>query len=224
MIDKILVNDIIIIDKNKCGNSYSALYKWFKLYKISTTNYNKCLSLHIKNDNTDEKYRCIWMAPNPITSKMLYAIEGLDTKQVFLVNKDAILGYYHTCDSYDNTDEVLKILSSEYYQLDLKLEKIKSSIKEHNVAATDNSNDDMPKLEDGMYGIIIGNYSDNFKNYKFRVDHGCIFMDNGWIYSVDDFDDGFYDDLEIIEISTGVYSFDQYHYGTIIWTKVFYSD
>ena len=55
----------------------------------------------IERDNIDEKYRCIWVAPHPTLGRMLYAIEGLDTKQVFLINKDAILGYYHTFNSLD---------------------------------------------------------------------------------------------------------------------------
>ena len=44
-------------------------------------------------------------------------------------------------------------------------------------------------------------------------------MDNGWVYSVDDFDNGFHEDLEIIELSNFVSSFDNYRYGTIVWTK-----
>lgn len=216
MKDKILVNDIIIISKYKCDNAYSALYKWFKLYKISTDNYNKCLFEHIEKDKIDEKYRCIWVAPHPTSGRMLYAIEGLETKQVFLVNEDAILVYNHTGCSYDNTNAVLMTLASECHQLDLKLEKIKSSIMEQS-AATDDSND-IPELEDGMYGIIISHWCDN-KSYKFRVAHGCIFMDNGWVYSVDDFDNGFHEDLEIIELSNFVSSFDNYRYGTIVWTK-----
>ena len=111
---------------------------------------------------------------------------------------------------------VLKILSSEYSKLELKLEEIKSSIEEQSVAA-DNLNV-VPELEDGMYGIIISHWCDN-KSYKFRVAHGCIFMDNGWVYSVDDFDNGFHEDLEIIELSNFVSCFDNYRYGTIVWTK-----
>ena len=219
MEDRILVNDIIIINKDKRDNAYSMFDKWFNLYGISTDNYNKCLFEHIERDNIDEKYRCIWMAPHPTLGRMLYAIEGLETKQVFLINKDAILVYNHTCGSFDNTDVVLKILSSEYSKLELKLEEIKSFIEEQNVAvaATDNLND-IPELEDGMYGIIVSHWCDN-KSYKFRVAHGCIFMDNGWVYSVDDFDNGFHEDLEIIELSNFVSSFDNYRYGTIVWTK-----
>ncbi len=219
MKDKILVNDIIIIDKDKCGNAYSAFYKWFKLYKISTDNYNKRLFEHIEKDKIDEQYRCIWVAPHPLISRiMLYAIEGLDTKQVFLINTDVILGYYHTFNSFDNTEKALKILSSECYNLDMELRKIKSVIGEQSAAAPVDNSNVMPELEDGMYGIIVSHWCDN-KTYKFRVAHGCIFMDNGWVYSVDDFDNGFHEDLEIIELSNFVSSFDNYRYGTIVWTK-----
>lgn len=217
MIDKILVNDIIIINKDKRDNSYSMFDKWFELYRISTNNYNKCLTEHIERDNIDEKYRCIWIAPHPTLGRMLYAIEGLDTKQVFLINTDAILGYYHTANSLDNTNTVLMTLASKCYNLDLELRKIKSVINEQSVAATDNLNV-IPELEDGMYGIIVSHWCDN-KSYKFRIAHGCIFMDNGWVYSVDDFDNGFHEDLEIIELSNFVSSFDNYRYGTIVWTK-----
>ena len=216
MIDKILVNDTITIDKNRCGCAYSMFDKWFKSYRLDTDNYGKSLSEHVKD--VDEEYRCIWVAPHLRSSEMLYAIEGMDTKKVFLVNKNAILSYSHTCGSCDNTELALEIISSEYYDLDLEFEKFKSSIKEQN-AAIGNSND-MPELEDGMYGIIVDNLHEH-KNYKFRVAHGCIFMDNGWVYSVDDFDNGFYNDLDIVEISTGVESFDQYRYGTVVWTVVY---
>lgn len=216
MIDKILVNDTITIDKEKCGNAYTGFNKWFNLYGISTDNYDKCLTEHIERDNIDERYRCIWMAPHLTTGEMLYAIRGLHTQKVFLVNKDAILVYNHTCGSHDNTDVALKILSSEYSKLELKLEEIKSFIEEQSVATTDNSNV-IPELEDGMYGIIKSN--DGGKTYKFRVARGCIFMDNGWVYGVDDFDNGFHEDLEIIELSTFVSSFDTYRYGAIVWTK-----
>ena len=152
MIDRILVNDTITIDKEKCGNACTGFNKWFKLYGISTDNYDKVLSQHIEDDNIDERYRCIWMAPHLTTGEMLYAIRGLHTQKVFLVNKDAILVYNHTCGSHDNTDVVLKILSSEYSKLELKLEEIKSSIEEHSAAAADNLNV-IPELEIGMFGI-----------------------------------------------------------------------
>ena len=216
MEDRILVNDIIIINKDRRDNAYSMFDKWFKLYGISTNNYNKCLTEHIERDNIDEKYRCIWIAPHPTLGRMLYAIEGLETKQVFLINKDAILGYYHTCGSLDNTDVVLKILSSEYSKLELKLKEIKSFIEEQHVAAIASSNT-MPELEDEMYGIIVSN--DDNETYKFRVARGCIFMDSGWVYSVDDFINGRFGVFEIIEVSFGVNCFDNYDYGTVIWTK-----
>ena len=217
MEDKILVNDIITINKEKCDYAYTAFDEWFKSYGLSTDNYNKCLSEYIENDGVDEKYRCIWMAPVP-SGEIVYAIEGMDSKKVFLVNKDAILGFYHTYSSYDNSNGVLMDLASKCHQLELKLEEIKSSIEEQSVAATDNLNV-MPELEDSMYGIIKSNYSG--KTYKFRVARGCIFMDNGWVYGVDDFEDGCHDGLDIVEISTGVESFDQYHYGTVVWTVVY---
>ena len=152
MKDKILVNDIIIINKDRRDNAYSMFDKWFKLYGISTNNYNKCLTEHIERDNIDEKYRCIWIAPHPTLGRMLYAIEGLETKQVFLINKDAILGYYHTFDSCDNTNTVLMTLASKCYNLDVELRKIKSCINEQSEATIDDSND-MPELKAGMFGI-----------------------------------------------------------------------
>ena len=151
MIDRILVNDIIIIDKEKCGNAYTGFNKWFNLYGISTDNYDKVLSQHIEDDNIDERYRCIWMAPHLTTGEMLYAIEGMDTKKVFLINKNAILRYSHTCGSHDNTQLALEVLSFEYHGLDLAFEEFKSSIKEQNAAIKDSN--DMPELEKGMFGI-----------------------------------------------------------------------
>ena len=178
MIDKILVNDTITIDKEKCGNAYTGFNKWFNLYGISTDNYDKVLSQHIEDDNIDERYRCIWMAPHLTTGEMLYAIRGLHTQKVFLVNKDAILVYNHTCGSLDNTDVVLKILSSEYSKLELKLEEIKSSIEEHSAAATGNSNV-MPELEDGMFGIVKRLKTDKIVAFYVTEDT-IIYEDGGW--------------------------------------------
>lgn len=176
MIDKILVNDIIIINKDKRDNAYSMFDKWFELYGISTDNYNKCLTEHIERDNIDEKYRCIWIAPHPTLGRMLYAIEGLDTKQVFLINTDAILGYYHTSDSCDNTNTVLMTLASKCYNLDLELRKIKSVIGEQSAAATDNLNI-MPKLEVGMFGIAKRLPDGNIS--AFYVTEDTIIYENG---------------------------------------------
>lgn len=176
MEDRILVNDIIIINKDKRDNAYSMFDKWFELYGISINNYNKCLTEHIERDNIDEKYRCIWVAPHPTLGRMLYAIEGLDTKQVFLINTDAILGYYHTFNSFDNTEKALKILSSECYNLDMELRKIKSCINEQSEATTDDSNV-MPELKAGMFGIAKclpdGNIS------AFYVTEDTIIYENG---------------------------------------------
>ena len=77
--------------------------------------------------------------------------------------------------------------------------------------------DDMPELLDEMYGIIASN--DSNETYKFRVAHDYIFMDSGWGYGVDDFINGCFGSFEIIEISFGVNCFDNYDYGTVIWTK-----
>ena len=151
MKDKILVNDIITINKERCDESYSSLYDWFKSYGISTNNYGKRLSNHIENDGIDEQYRCIWAAPAP-NGEIVYAIEGVDSKKVFLVEEGAIFQYSHTLHSFDSTEQALDILTRNYHKLILEFKDYKESIEKNNKAATDKSND-MPELKAGMFGI-----------------------------------------------------------------------
>lgn len=151
MEDKILVNDIIIINKERSGESYSSLYDWFESYGISTDNYGKRLSHHIENDGVDEQYRCIWVAPAP-NGEIVYAIEGMDTKKVFLVEEGAILQYSHTLHSFDNTEQALDTLTRNYHKLILEFKNYKEFIEKNNKAASNNLND-MPELKAGMFGI-----------------------------------------------------------------------
>ena len=151
MEDKILVNDIITINKERCDESYSSLYDWFESYRISTDNYGKRLSNHIEDDGVDEKYRCIWVAPVP-SGEIVYAIEGMDSKKVFLVEEGAILQYSHTLHSFDSTEQALDTLTRNYHKLILEFKDYKKSIEKNNGAALDNSND-MPELTAGMFGI-----------------------------------------------------------------------
>ena len=153
MEDKILVNDIITINKEKCGYAYIAFDEWFKSYGLSayTDNYNIRLSEHIEDNGIDEKYRCIWVAPVP-AGDIVYAIEGMDTKKVFLVGEEAILQYSHTLYSFDSTDQALKILTRNYHKLVWEFKDYKEFIKKNNKAVTGKSND-MPELKAGMFGI-----------------------------------------------------------------------
>ena len=151
MKDKILVNDIITINKERSGESYSLLYDWFESYGISTDNYGKRLSNHIENDGVDEQYRCIWVAPAP-NGEIVYAIKGMDTKKVFLVEEGAILQYSHTNYSFDNTEKALDTLTRNYHKLTLEFKNYKESIEKNDGAAPDKSND-MPELKAGMFGI-----------------------------------------------------------------------
>lgn len=224
MKDKILVNDIIKVKFSEHVDSYSFYDSWFWAYGISTDNqYGTPLSKHIKS--FDESYECIWTGPHLTTGEQLYAIAGLYSHKIFLIDSNSIKRYYHTCNSYDNTEDALRLISNQYNNLLIDLEEARKEndrlalkiAAPHEEPMPENP---MPPLEDGMYGIIVDNRCEH-KNYKFRVAHGCIFMDNGWVYGVDDFEDGFYNDLDIVEISTGVESFDQYHYGTVVWTIVY---
>lgn len=217
MEDKILVNDIIVINKKNCGMAYSSCNRWFDSYRISTKNYSTPLSNHVKNDGIEENYRCIWVAPHPAGHEIVYAIEGIDTKKVFLVAREAILTYSHTPDSYDNTEKALHILTATYHELGMVCDDLSNTIEEYKKELI--TLGDMPQLKDDMYGTIIDKICVYPIYYKFRVARGAIFMDNGYVYNIDDFKNGCYKDFEIVELKTNVKNFAQYYCGDIIWRK-----
>ena len=151
------------------------MYDWFESYGISTDNYGKRLSNHIENDGINEKYRCIWVAPVP-SGEIVYAIEGMDSKKVFLVEEGAILQYSHTLQSFDSTEQALDTLTRNYHKLILEFKDYKESIEKNNGAAAGNSND-MPELKAGMFGIAKILHEDNIN--AFYVTEDTIIYENG---------------------------------------------
>lgn len=94
---------------------------------------------------------------------MLYAIEGIDSGRVFLVDRDVIAGYYHTENStdcyYDVNERLLaqevSRLNSEINTLKGKVASLEEKLKEKQ-KEKDNTNVEishMPRLKNGMFGV-----------------------------------------------------------------------
>ena len=219
MKDKILVNDIIKIKSSENVDSYISYDSWFWGYDLLVDNkYGTPLSKHTRTVN--ESYRCMWAGPHHFTGEQLYAIEGVKSHKIFLIDSNSISTYSHTCDSYDNTAAALSIISKQYNKLLIDLDEAR---KENDrlalkiVAPNKDSTlkNSMPPLEDGMFGTI----ETDERECKFRVMKGIIFIDNGVSLYVKDFKGtNKHCGLTITELYNDVEDFNDYENGTCIWS------
>lgn len=221
MKDKILVNDIIKVNSTENVDSYSFYDSWFAAYDISTNNqYGTPLSKHIRS--VDESYECIWAAPNHTTGVQLYAIEGMDSHKIFLVDSNSISTYSHTCHSYDNTEDALRLISKQYRKLLVELDEAQKEIDrltpKIDVPCEDSTlKNPMPPLENGMYGIMASNEFDS--SYKFLVRNGAIILDDGRVFNIEEFEnENTLGPYIIVEIITGIGSFNDYDKGAHVWS------
>lgn len=179
--DKIMVGDIVKVNPNNSGNSYSTYFEWFKFYKVKEEKYGPSLpSLEEHINVYNEEYIVRWIAPHLRYDEMLYAIEGIDTGKVFLVERDVIAGYYHTENSTDCCYDVNeRLLVQEVSRLNLEITKLKGEVisleeklKEKS-KEKDNTNveiNPMPRLKNGIFGIT--RYKDitsrEFEGYEYH--------------------------------------------------------
>ena len=125
--DKIMVGDIVKVNPNNAEHSYSLYFEWFTFYKVKEEKYEPSLPpLKDHIDVHDEDYIVKWIAPHLCYDKMLYAIEGIDTGRVFLVERDVIAGYYHTENSTDCCYDVNeRLLTQEVFRLNSEIDTLK---------------------------------------------------------------------------------------------------
>ena len=183
--DKIMVGDIVKVNPNNAGNSYSTYFEWFTFYKVKEEKYEPSLpSLEEHINVYNEEYIVRWIAPHLRYDEMLYAIEGIDTGRVFLVERDVIAGYYHTENSTDCCYDVNeRLLVQEVSRLNLEITKLKGEVisleeklKEKS-KEEDNTNvetNPMPRLKNGMFGItryknVTQGKFDNYEYHYFVV-------------------------------------------------------
>lgn len=159
--DKIMVGDIVKVNPNNAGHNYLVYLEWFRFYKVNEENFDPSLpSLREHIDVYDEDYTVKWIAPHLRYDKMLYAIEGIDTGRVFLVDRDVIAGYYHTENSTDCCYDVNeRLLVQEIIHLNSKIDMLKEEVislkeKTEEKDNTDVKADPMPPLENGWFGFI----------------------------------------------------------------------
>ena len=157
MEDKILVNDIIKVKSSENVDSYVFYDSWFWGYNLLVDNkYGTPLSKHIRTVN--ESYRCMWAGPHHFTGEQLYAIEGVKSHKIFLIDSNSISTYSHTCDSYDNTAVALSIISKQYNKLLIDLDEARRENDRLALKVAVPCKDSMPEnlmppLEDGMFGM-----------------------------------------------------------------------
>lgn len=180
--DKIMVGDIVKVNPNNAGHSYPLYSDWFTLYKVREEKYETGLLQFKEHINAyNEEYIVRWIAPHLRYDKMLYAIEGIDSGRVFLVERDVIAGYYHTENSTDCCYDVTeRLLAQEVSRLNSEIntlkgevasleEKLKEKSKEKNNTNVEIS--PMPRLKNGMFGIaryknITSGRFEGFEGYE----------------------------------------------------------
>ena len=179
--DKIMVGDIVKVNPNNSGNSYPTYFKWFTFYKVKEEKYEPSLPSLGEHINTyNEEYIIRWIAPHLRYDEMLYAIEGIGTGRVFLVERDVIAGYYHTENSTDCCYDVNeRLLAQKVSRLNSEINTLKGEVAslEEKLKEKDNTTveiNPMPRLKNGMFGITLcknitqGKF-DNYEYYCFVV-------------------------------------------------------
>lgn len=223
MEDKILVNDIIVIDKRNTGCNYRGYFRFFDVYGLAPElkeNFGDSLVEHVGRHNSKENYRCLFKAPDPNGySRILYVIQGDESKKIFLISEKAIFNYYHTEDSYDNTNMIIDNLNKSNKELREELSRqqndisalklqIESLLKENSTLKNKTKSEPMPPPETGMFGIV--KHLDNNTYVPFCVVNDFI------VYAEESWDDVKTFDIygkskysEIIRLYKGIKSFDR---------------
>jgi hypothetical protein len=177
--DKIMVGDMVKVNPDKAWCNYTLYLEWFRFYKVREEKFEPFPLLREHIDVYDEDYIVKWIAPHLRRDKMLYAIEGIDTGRVFLIDRDVIAGYYHTENSTDCCYDVNeRLLVQEIIRLNSEIDALKGevvSLKEK--AKKDEVNvetNPMPQLENGWFGFIrtydeYGNIKEENKDDWFVV-------------------------------------------------------
>lgn len=218
MEDKILVNDIIVIDKRNTGCNYRGYFKFFDIYGLAPElkeNFGKSLVDHVSRHNSKENYRCLFKAPDPnIPSRILYVIQGDESKKIFLISEKAIFNYYHTEDSYDNSNMIIgnlikstKELSEELSRQQADISALKLEIESLSKENKSKS-EPMPPPETGMFGIIK-HLDDNVYVPFCVVNDFIVYAEESWdeVKTFDIYGKSEYS--EIIRLYKGLKSFDR---------------
>lgn len=179
--DKIMVGDIVKVNPNNAEHSYSVYLEWFRFYNVREEKFEpKLPSLKEHINIYNEDYVIGWIAPHLRYNRMLYAIQGVDTGRVFLVDRDVIAGYYHTENSTDCYHDINEgLLVQEIVRLNSKIDMLKEEVislkeKTEEKDNTDVKADPMPPLENGWFGFIrkydeCGNIEEEDKDDWFVV-------------------------------------------------------
>lgn len=217
MEDKILVNDIIVVDKHNTGYNYYTYSEFFDIYELAPElreNFGDSLVDHIGRHNSKENYRCLFKAPDPHDySTTLYVIQGDESKKIFLISEKAIFNYYHTKDSYDNSNIIIgnliksnKELSEELSRQQADISALKLQIESLSKENKSKS-EPMPPPETGMFGIVKHLYNNTYVPFCV-VNDFIVYAEESWddVKTFDIYGKSKYS--EIIRLYKDVRSFD----------------
>lgn len=166
MNNEIMINDIVTINPDYVKYSYSTYTEWFETYDIDSESYSTAPLLQEHISITDESYRVEWIAPHLSINRILYAIRGVRSNYLFLVEEKAIGTHIHTIQSkvFDPTIIYKKLSKriSELKEDNFELMKDMGKLIEENNKLKENSkiSNPMPPLENGWFGLSRG-YSFN---------------------------------------------------------------
>ena len=169
MNNEIMINDIVTINPDYVKYSYSIYTEWFETYDIDSESYSTAPLLEAHISITDESYRVEWIAPHLSINRILYAIRGVRSNYLFLVEEKVIGTHIHTIQSrvfdpaiiYKKLSKRISALKEDNLKLIRdNLELMEESIKlmEENNKLKENSkvSNPMPPLENGWFGLSKG--------------------------------------------------------------------
>lgn len=134
MEDKILVNDIVTLDRSYLYKVRRDHEKWLDFYDLASNNYHRYTFIVAPESR---QFKVIFFAPDlSAPFGLLYAIQDVEYKNVYIVPEETIDSFEHQPNSWDCSNTVCSIL----------MKKMSSLLKNQNCEA-------MPRLENGMFGI-----------------------------------------------------------------------
>lgn len=187
MNNEIMINDIVTINPDYVKYSYPFYTEWFKTYDINSEGFSTARTLNEHISVTDESYRVEWIAPHLSIDRILYAIRGVKSNYLFLIEEKVIGTHMHTIQSrvfdpaiiYKKLSKRISALKEDnlkFIRDNLELMEGNIKLMEGNNKLKENSkvSNPMPPLENGWFGFIrkydeYGNIEEEDKDDWFVV-------------------------------------------------------
>lgn len=159
--NEILCNDLVSVNLDYTDESYPLYTEWLDFYSLTKENFiDKFggLTKYFKSNEVKEDFVVEWIAPHLTCNKILYLIKGRISGYRFLVTRKAIKDYYHTLDSFDNSEAVQKILINALNKNNAE----KDELKQYSLLLEEKFNElkkvksnPMSLFENGIIGMLL---------------------------------------------------------------------